>query len=268
VRVALCGLVGVLLAACTGGGSVGSHDPLPAAIQPWVGFPVDASPRPIVLVDAPVNGPRSFYGSEKTKLAFESGAFDRPPRLPTGPATASGYPIINPDKAFDLLKAQSSSPAAGGFRLTVRDVRLGTSPFLTDRGLKTMPVWLFSMAEVDGPVGVLAVAPEAVWFPPGLGSGQSHDVGVRVGADNRTLIVNFAGAESENGPCGVRYSIRLAEYPPAVLVTVVSDPNPMDTTTYCTLVAYPRHASAVLRQPLGARVLVDELGYPLSVLGA
>jgi hypothetical protein len=268
VRVALCGLVGVLLAACTSGGSVGGHDPLPEALQPWVGFPVDASPRPIVLVDAPVNGPRGFYGSEKTKLAFESGAFDRPTRLPTGPATASGYPIINGDKAFDLLKSQSSSPAAGGFRLTIRDVRLGTSPFLTDRGPRTMPVWLFSMAEVEGAVAVLAVAPEAVWFPPGLGSGASHDIGARIGRDNRTLTLNFVGAESENGPCGVRYSVKVAEYAPAVIVTLVSNPNPMETTTYCTLVGYQRHASAVLKQPLGARVLVDDLGYPVSVLDA
>ena len=40
-----------MLAACTGGGSVGGHDPLPAALQAWVAFPVDASPRPIVLVE-------------------------------------------------------------------------------------------------------------------------------------------------------------------------------------------------------------------------
>src|SRR5439155_14902104 len=87
VRVALCGLVVVLLAACAGGGPAGGHDPLPAALQAWVAFPVDASPRPIVLVDAPVNGPRGFYGSEKAKIAFASGAFDRPTRLPTGPDT-------------------------------------------------------------------------------------------------------------------------------------------------------------------------------------
>ena len=266
MRVALCGLVGILLAACTGGGPVGGHDPLPTALQPWVTFPVDASPRPIVLVDAPVAGPRGFYGSENAKLAFERGAFDRPTRLPTGPASASGYPIINADKAFDLLKAQSSGPPAGSLRLTISDVRLGTGTFLTDRGSKTMPVWLFSMAEVDGPIAVLAVAPEALWFPPDLGPGQSHDIGASVGRDNRTLTVNFVGAESDTGPCGVRYSVRLTESPTAVNVTVVSNPN--DTAAVCDLVGYQRHAAAVLKTPLGARVLVDDLGYPFSVLGA
>ena len=217
-------------------------------------------------MDAPVAGPRGFYDSEKTKVAFGSGAFDRPGRLPTGPATASGYPIINADKAFDLLKAQSNGPAAAGLRLTISDVRLGTGTFATDRGSKTMPAWLFSMAEVDGPTAVLAVAPEALWFPLELGPGQSHDIGASIGRDSRTLTVTFLGAESESGPCGVRYSVRLTESPTAVNVSVVSNPN--DTAAVCELVGYQRHASAVLKAPLGARVLVDDLGYPFSVSGA
>src|SRR5439155_21176883 len=104
-------------------------------------------------------------GSEKTKVACAIRAFERPPHLPTGPASAGGYPIITADKAFDLLKSQAKDPPAGGLRLTTSDVRLGTSTFLTDRGEKTMPAWLFAMAELDGPVAVLAIAPEAQWFP-------------------------------------------------------------------------------------------------------
>ena len=268
MRVALCGLVGVLLAACTGAGSVGGHDPLPAALQAWVTFPVNASPRPIVLVDVPVAGPRGFYGSEKAKVAFASGAFDRPTHLPTGPASAGGYQIIGADKAFDLLKSQASGPVEGALRLTISDVRLGTGTFLTDRGSKTMPAWLFSMAEVEGVAAVLAVTPEAQWFPPELASGQSHDIGARIGADNRTMTVNFVGAESDNGPCGMRYTVSLTESHTAIMVIVVSHPNPNDSAVMCTLVGYPRQASAVLKERLGARVLVDELGYPIPALGA
>jgi len=47
---------------------------------------------------------------------------------------------------------------------------------------------------------------------------------------------------------------------------VVSNPN--DTAAVCDLVGYQRHGSAVLKTPLGARVLVDDLGYPFSVSGA
>jgi len=147
-------------------------------------------------------------------------------------------------------------------------VRLGTGTFLTDRGSKTMPAWLFSMAEVEGVAAVLAVTPEAQWFPPELASGQSHDIGARIGADNRTMTVNFVGAESENGPCGMRYTVSLTESHTAIMVIVVSHPNPNDSAVMCTLVGYPRQASAVLKERLGARVLVDELGYPIPALGA
>ena len=268
MRVALCGLVAVLLAACTGAGSVSGHDPLPDALQPWVTFPVDASPRPIVLVDVPVVGPRGFYGSEKAKVAFASGAFDRPTHLPTGPASAGGYQIIGADKAFDVLKSQASGPIEGALRLTISDVRLGTGTFLTDRGSKTMPAWLFSMAEVEGVAAVLAVTPEAQWYPPELGPGTAHDIGARIGADNRTMTVSFVGAESENGPCGVRYSVSLTESHTAIMVIVVSHPNPNDSGVMCTLVGYQRQASAVLKEPLGARVLVDDLGYPFTAMGS
>ena len=91
-----------------------------------------------------MTGPRGFYDSEKTKVAFATGAFDRPAHLPTGPASAGGYQIIGADKAFDLLKAQASGPVEGNLRLTISDLRLGTGTFPTDRGPRPMPAWLFS----------------------------------------------------------------------------------------------------------------------------
>ena len=219
-------------------------------------------------MEGPVTGPRGFYDSEKTKVAFATGAFDRPAHLPTGPASAGGYQIIGPDKAFDLLKAQASGPVEGNLRLTISDVRLGTGTFPTDRGPRPMPAWLFSMAEVEGATSVLAVTPEAQWYPPELGPGAAHDIGARIDADNRTLTVNFVGAESENGPCGVRYSVSLTESDTAIMVIVVSHPNPNDSGVGCTLVGYQRQASAVLKAPLGGRVLVDDLGYPFSAMGS
>jgi hypothetical protein len=57
--------------------------------------------------------------------------------------------------------------------------------------------------------------------------------------------------------------MKLTESPTAVMVTRISYPN--DPTAACTLVGFIRHASAVLKAPLGARVLVDDLGYPMGV---
>ncbi len=87
-----------------------------------------------------------------------------------------------------------------------------------------------------------------------------------VGSDQRTLTVSFIGAQSENGGCGVRYEVKLTESPTAVMATRISHPN--DSTAVCTLMGFVRSASAVVKAPLGARVLVDDLGYPMGVSGS
>jgi hypothetical protein len=229
----------------------------------WGAFPVNASPRPLVIAGTATEGPRGVYGDSDVKLALVGGAFDRPSHFPAGPATADGYPIISADRAFELLKPKASV-AGTRTRLTVTDIRLGKGTFGTDRGSQTLPAWLFSFARVDGPIAVLAVAPAAQWFPAGLAGreGQPYRTGVVVGIDHKTLTVSFIGAQSESGPCGVRYEAKLTESPTAVMVTRISYPN--DPKAVCTLVGFIRHASAVLKAPLGARVLVDDLGYPMG----
>jgi hypothetical protein len=214
-----------------------------------------------------VEGPRGVYGDNNVKLALIGGAFDRPTHLPAGPAIADGYPIISADRAFDLLQSQGSDASSNtaGTRLTVTETRLGKGTFGTDRGDQTLPAWLFSFARVDGPIAVLAVAPSAQWFPSGLvgdRGGEPYWAGTVVGRDHRTLTVSFIGAQSESGPCGVKYEVKLTESPTAVMVTRITYPN--DATAICTLMGFVRNASAVLKAPLGARVLVDDLGYPMG----
>jgi hypothetical protein len=221
-----------------------------------------------VLIGGPIDGPRAF-ATEDEKLAFIGGSIDRPAHQPVGPATADGYPIVTADRAFDLLTSQGSKPSGGGgTRLTITDTRLGKATFETDRGDQPMPAWMFTIAGADMPVAVLAVAPEAQWFPSGLAAGrggESYWAGTVVGRDHRTLTVSFVGAQFESGPCGVKYELKLTESPTAVMVTRISYPN--DATAICTLMGFVRNASAVLKAPLGARVLVDDLGYPMGASG-
>jgi len=270
VRVACGGILGFVLTACSSGqvppASVGGSEALPPALQAWAAFPVNASPRPLVVEPGSTDGPRGVYGDGNTKLALIGGAFDRPAHLPAGPATADGYPIISADQAFDLLHPHAG--AIAGIRLTLTEARLGTASFGTDRGNRMLPAWLFSFARVEGPISVLAVAPAARWFPSGLspgGGGQPYWAGALLGPDHRTLTVSFIGAQSETGSCGVRYEVKLTESPTAVMVTRISHSN--ESTAMCTLVGFVRHASATLKTPLGARVLVDDLGYPMGVTG-
>lgn len=272
----LGGLVTALLAACGGGlpghGEVGARTTLPASLQPWAAFPVHASPRPIVLVNGPILDPLGGFSDGQSKEAYMGGRFDRPPQLPTGPATSQGYPVISAGSAVALLQSPShrQTPAAStaATRLTITGARFGKGTFLTDRGWKSMPAWLFSLGGVDGVVSVLAVAPSAQWLPPGwspVGNFGRPDIGARIAADQRTLTLGFTGAQSEKGPCGESYSLKLAELETAVLVTVIRHHNDSGSVA-CTLVGYPRTASAVLSSPLGNRVVVE--GFSGGVIAA
>lgn len=269
----LGGLVAALLAACGGGtpgqSQVGGSETLPPFLQPWAAFPVHASPRPIVLINGPILDPLGGFRDGQSKVAYMGGLFDRPRQLPTGPASSQGYPVISADSAVDLLQSPSHShtpPAAAtstaATRLTITSARFGEGTFLTDRGWKSMPAWLFSLAGVDGVVSVLAVAPSAQWLPPGwspVGHPGRPDIGARIADDHRTLTLGFTGAKSEKGPCGESYTLKLTEYATAVLATVTTHHNDSGTVD-CTLVGYPRSASAVLAAPLGNRVVVEGFG--------
>ncbi len=130
-RIALGGIIGVILTGCSGGvvapGSIAGTDAIPPALQVWAAFPVTASPRPLVIAPGAggsPDGPHGVYGDGNVKEALLGGAFDRPAHLPSGPATAGGYPIISADKAFDLLNPHPG--AIAGIRLTLTEARPGT----------------------------------------------------------------------------------------------------------------------------------------------
>jgi hypothetical protein len=291
-QVILGGIVSILLAACSGGtvapssisgtatpSAAGAKEPLPSLLQPWATFPVDASPRPIVLVDRPVIVSAGFgFPNPQLNTGFLSGAFDRPAHLPAGPATAAGYPIISSDLAVAMLQFSSDwqeptvSVPTTGTGITIASVRFGEGTFVTDRGPKTLPAWLVSPAGANGFVYVLAVAQAARWVPPGASPfhyvGRS-DVGAVIAADHRTLTARFIGAVPQTGPCAVSYSVKLRESPTAVLLTVIAHYDAPIANVACDLVGYTRHASAVLQAPLGNRVVVEAFsGTAVAVTGS
>jgi hypothetical protein len=267
---------GVLLAACGGTIAAERHQPgNPSAglLQAWADFPLNATPRPIVLVGSPVLVPSKFPDGD-AKLAFMSGAFDLPGALPSGPVTADGYPVTSATAALGMLRSQShqavtnsaASPAAK--RLAITAARLSRATFITDRGEQSLPAWLFSVAGIDDPVGVLAVSPTAQWSPPGRSSqtdGTGSVGGATVGSDHRTLTVGFIGAQAGTGACTASYELSLAESATAVVVAVIEHSHNA-STTICDLVGHLRTASAALSTPLGARVVLDAAtGLPVAV---
>jgi hypothetical protein len=276
VLVVVAALVGGLLAACGAGpGServITGRQPASELLQAWAAFPVDASTRPLVLVGGLVLGPSKFLDGQ-AKLDFMNGAFDGPPSLPAGPASANGYPVISAAAAIALLRSQShgAPPSPSTSHLTITDARFGAETFLTDRGERTLPAWLFTFARVDGTVAVLAVSPHSAWLPAGLAAGDfgaSFVNGARIARDHRTLTAGFTGAPAGTGPCTASYALSLTESPTAVVVTVTESSHNPSPQTVCTLVGYLRTATAVLAVPLGARVVVDAVsGQPVAVVG-
>lgn len=273
------GTLVLVLAAC-GASTAGSDrivtgsDSPERLLQAWSGFPVNASPRPLVLIGSHVVGPSRFPNDEM-KIAFLSGRFDLQAQLPSGPASAQGFPISSAAAALAMLRSSKlapTTPASGSSTrgLEITAVSLGSRSFMTDRGDQSLPAWLFTLAGVDGPAGVLAVAPSAQWSPPGLphpDSGAALVNGGTIGSDRRTLTAWFTGGPAGTGPCTASYDLRLTESATAVVVTLVEHYH-SSAGTVCDLVGHERNASAILSRPLGARAVLDAVsGQPIPITG-
>ncbi len=265
-RAAVLLTAGVAAAALAGCGAAGtgpaSTAPQPGpqlrqALRAWSAFPVSASPRPLVLLGSPVADPPGGFPDGAAKLAYLEGAVTVPSVLPSGAATAGGYPLISASQAFGVFKSAAGKGPRAAVRLTVSAVRLGTGVFDTDRGLRRLPAWLFGLRDVRGPAAVLAVAPAAIFSAPGTAARKVPLVNeARLGGNGRTLTVWFVGAPSGTGPCTAAYHLALAESRTAVAVAVhehEGQPGPAS----CAAVGFLRHVSTVLSAPLGARVVVD-----------
>lgn len=247
----------VLLAGCGVAGPAVSgptRQQLHQALRKWSGFPVSRRPRPLVLAAPYVNGPRGFP-SGAAKLAFISGAIDPPAALPASPARAAGYPLISAGEAFRALIPAAAQGPAAGIRLKASTVRLGRAGFMTDRGMRQLPAWLFGFRGIQGLAAVLAVAPAGIFSPPRPALRSPLVSTARLGSNRRTLTAEFVGAAAGTGPCTADYRLELAESRTAVVVGILEHDHAGGMS--CAAGGYPRRATAVLLVPLGSRVVVD-----------
>jgi hypothetical protein len=260
LRVAMIVAAGVavaLLAGC-GDARTGTSQPsqqLLRALQAWSGFPVSASPRPLVITGGRVADPRHGFPPGAAKLAYFERAVKVPAAWPSGISAADGFQLISAREAFGVFKSTAGRGPPAPIRLTVTTVRLGSALFQTDRGPRRLPAWLFGFAGIRGPAAVLAVAPARIFSPAGLpADGPPFVSGARLGPDGRTLTVEFTGAPSGIGPCTAGYHLLLAVSGSAIAVAVREQAHGGNA---CRSVGYPRRVTAVLPVPLGARVVVD-----------
>lgn len=266
----------VVVLACAAGcgdrtpvAEVGPTSPEPAsmdaALAPWKDFPVTGT-RPLVVVGPAVSAPATGFPDGETKEAWLAGAIDLPARLPAGPATAGGYPILTAAQAGRRLGEggdESRAPA----RIAVTAARLGTVAVATDRGSRRLPAWFFTLRGIPGEASVLAVAPPALFTPWSLPDGTAA-VGPATLHPDGTLTVEFVGAADEPGPCGTDYVVDLTETPTAVGFALRGFAHPPrdGEDVACHAIGYRREASVRPAAPLGNRVLVGEDGHPIQVV--
>jgi hypothetical protein len=169
-----------------------------------------------------------------------------------------GFPIIGASAAFNTLTTTTGSIGAPVTPpLNITGVHLGSGLFLTDRGYRDLPAWLFSLSGVQNPAKVLAVRPSAVYSAPLATGGISPaEMSAMVGVGGRKIVVNFAGASAGSGPCTASYTLSFKESKQAVAIGVISHSNGKADVA-CAAVGSLRHATAELEEPLGTRVIVD-----------
>ena len=230
---------------------------LRAALATWTTFPVGAAPRPLVLVSASAYG-SSITFDNQTKDAFESGAFNEPGSFPNAPQESDGYAITTAADALATLRADAtpvSGPHPTPTPLTITRIKLDRAAFQTDRGILSLPAWIFTFRGVQGSAPVLAVAPSAR-FPTPSAALHAPTQSAYLAPDGKTLTVNLTGAAAGTGPCTAEYTIDQLASDTAVAVSVQEHRHGTGSE-FCASVGYFRTASVTLSEPLGARVLVN-----------
>jgi hypothetical protein len=231
----------------------------------WADFPVDANPRPI-LVLRQFEGPSGF-NSDAGKVAFVTGNWDGPTALPESPAEADGYPLISAAEALTRLKPASGTasvaPQREGRRLRVSDMRLGSVEVRTDRGMRPLPAWRVMFDDSIGPNWVPAIAPPARYVNPLLDGESYWDM--EVSADGRTVTMSLGSDSGFPMPCDSSKEMRIAESGQAValrLVLVPRTPQPGEKPGECEQHTVSGH----LANPLGNRVLLGDNGDQTEVV--
>lgn len=225
------------------------------AVARWSAFPVDESPRPLVLVESRVRVERGF-ATGAAKLAFVEGRVETTVRLPEG--------------VMDSLRRRDRpTRSVGGEALTIGAATPDEADFVTDRGPQRLPAWRLSAQDALGCIWVLdpkvadwkPAADAAGTYPQVQQPGHRGGMPVEVGQDDRSLLVYWLGG----APNLERYPrAEVVESRTAVAIVPVGEdigpPGPR------TAVGYRHRVPALLSEPLRARVLIDLNGNPQQAI--
>jgi hypothetical protein len=218
---------------------------LAAALASWAQFPVHATERPIVPIGTWLR--EAGYISSEAKMAFSEN------RLRVGDGVAS-------TAVASLVAEMGPLLSEPGQSLTVQDAVPVRHSFATDRGPMELRAWSLEVTDSIGPVVVVDVDErERLWFPPELGA--EGGTAYCLDTDCTRLRYRFSGTPTAYADYD---GVDLAASETAVAV------RPREHRTVAQgqvmlLYAEERDVEIRLAEPLGARVLVNETGYPIEV---
>jgi hypothetical protein len=230
----------------------------------WADFPVNASPRPLVLTGPAILDPANGFPTADAKLAYLDGDFEVRTTLPTGPSTVDGQQVITAAQALAQLRSAGDGKTASS-PLSITAVTFGTGRFSTDRGTRTLPAWTFRFENVTNPALVLAIPPTDRWPRADMPKNDSGDNSVSISPDGSQLTLSFVGVAPGTGPCQAEYTADIRESATAVSISPPRElPHSGRDPGQCDLVGYTRTVTVTLRSPLGNRVVVNSQGVPLA----
>lgn len=174
------------------------------------------------------------------------------------------------DALDDLIAAAAGAPCDDCLPLRVTDANLATGLVGTSLGPAEAPLWVFTIEGTDVRVTRVAVDPSVTVVPPPFNADHPPD-GVSIDQatgtpGGRKLTVSFSGAAKDGSvACGADYTAEAVESDLAVVIIVIERPNP--TATACRPAAKTRTASVTLKEPLGARAVLEvRQGLPVPVV--
>lgn len=246
------------------------------AARAWAGFPLDARPRPIVLAGSAVVLPGLALPDGNQENALAAGRISLATTAPAAPATMDGYPVMPADAAIAQFAEPQPITTDRPF-LHITKMELVKQSFRTDRGDVSLPTWKVILAETREPIYVLAVA-AASRYPHTLTDGAFGEDASLTG-DGRDITIYFVEHHASQGGCDRERTSTFAsrETSTAVVLAVTTQlhpeiPRPGCTDGYMWVTAglsptrgQPDTTTLHLREPLGDRVVVNQLGTPYVI---
>lgn len=229
--------------------------------------------------------------NEDLAFAFSQGWYSLATSLPPGDhdrgtvsfpdGTSLSLPVVNAVAAYQAmhkgdppcsqsqqqpptgLPSPATGPTAGGpvgtvaphtcARLTITDVKAGTTTLRTSRGAATVPAWLFTVRELPVPIARAAIATQETMtyptFTPMDQPGRLASVSKLKTANDRQLEFTIGIGACDRNPTGLAY-----ETDEAVVIGGRTD-QPRGSTCDNSLVLQP--VSVSLKQTLGSRAVFD-----------